>query len=73
MSEADLDKVMDAMSSRPVGPIPREKTTMKEFQKVIDSTPLFMRETPTQGDGEENEVMEALKSLIFEGDPDGEY
>jgi hypothetical protein len=28
-----------------------------------------MRETPT--DGEDNEVLEALKSLIFEGEGDG--
>ena len=43
---------------------------MTDFEKVLDSTPLFMRDTPVGG--EENEVLEALRSLMFEGDGDGE-
>jgi len=67
----EIDKVMDAMASRAEakGPAQREPMTMKDFQHVLDSTPLFMKETPK--DGEENEVMEALKSLMFEGEGDG--
>jgi hypothetical protein len=65
----DFDKVMDAMAARAAGPVKREPMTMNEFQHVIDSTPLFMKETPK--DGEDNEVMEALKSLMFEGEGDG--
>jgi len=30
-----------------------------------------MRETPKGGEGEENEVLEALRSLVFEGEGDG--
>lgn len=67
----DIDKVLDAMASRPQGPTPKEPMTMKDFQKVLDSTPLFMRETP-KGE-EDNEVMDALQSLIFDGDGDGMF
>ncbi len=45
---------------------------MAEFEKVLDTTPLFMRQTPSGQEGEENEVLEALRSLIFEGEGDGE-
>ena len=45
---------------------------MTDFEKLLDSTPLFMRETPSAGEGEENEVLEALRSLMFQGDGDGE-
>ncbi|KAK4685604.1 tetratricopeptide repeat protein 4, partial [Tremellales sp. Uapishka_1] len=66
MVQDDLDRVIDAMA--PAGPSAKKPTTMKEFEKVLNSTPLFMRETPT--DGEENEVMSALQSLMFEGEGD---
>ncbi|WVR03942.1 hypothetical protein IAU60_000941 [Kwoniella sp. DSM 27419] len=52
-----------------VGPAaPKKEVTFEDFQKVLDSTPLFMRETPK--DGETNDVLEALKTLVFEGDGD---
>lgn len=51
---------------------PKKEVTYEEFQKMIDSTPLFMRETPKES-GEDNYVLEALKSMMFDGDGDGEY
>lgn len=50
---------------------PKKEVTYEEFQKMIDSTPLFMRETPKDA-GEDNYVLEALKSMMFDGDGDGE-
>lgn len=49
------------------GPAPKAS---KSLDELFDSVPLFMRETPS-ADGEENETLEALKSLIFDGTPDG--
>jgi len=62
------------MSSQIAGPSrkPKREVTMAEFEKVLDTTPLFMRQTPSGQEGEENEVLEALRSLIFEGEGDGE-
>ena len=51
---------------------PKKEVTYEEFQKMIDSTPLFMRETPKES-GEDNYVLEALKSMMFDGDGDGGY
>jgi hypothetical protein len=42
---------------------------MQDFQDVLDSTPLFMREAPETS--EDNEVLQALQSLMFEGEGDG--
>ncbi|GMK58254.1 hypothetical protein CspeluHIS016_0502860 [Cutaneotrichosporon spelunceum] len=65
--DASIDKVLDAMT-RAKGDGPREPVTYDEFQKVLDSTPLFMRETPKETEGDY--VLEALKSLVFEGEGD---
>jgi hypothetical protein len=55
--------------SHGAGPAPKVSKTLDE---LFDTTPLFMREAPA-ADGEENSTLEALKSLIFDGTPDGEY
>ncbi|GFZ42748.1 hypothetical protein JCM24511_00466 [Saitozyma sp. JCM 24511] len=68
-----LDSMFDAMMAA-AGPSQGKKkeVTYAEFQAMLDSTPLFMRETPKDGaaDGEGNDVLEALKSLVFEGEGD---
>jgi hypothetical protein len=51
-------------------PEPRKQKTMADVEDIFNSTPLFMRELPA--DGEENTSLEALKSLVFEGTGDGE-
>jgi hypothetical protein len=81
--DASLDALIDSFArskaaeaqassaSASAGPsaAPRKEITMAEFQSVLDSTPLFMRETP---DGsEENPVLDALRSLVFDGEGDG--
>ena len=55
--------------SHGAGPAPKVSKTLDE---LFDTTPLFMREAPA-ADGEENPTLEALKSLIFDGTPDGEH
>ncbi|BEJ13279.1 hypothetical protein CspHIS471_0304530 [Cutaneotrichosporon sp. HIS471] len=65
--DASIDKVLNAMA-RAKGDGPRKPVTYDEFQKVLDSTPLFMRETPKETEGDY--VLEALKSLVFEGEGD---
>jgi hypothetical protein len=75
--DSSLDTLIDSFTSPTTSdavPGPsrgaKKEITMAEFQKVLDSTPLFMRETP---DGtEENPIFDALKSLMFEGEGDGE-
>lgn len=76
--DGKIDNVIEKMaavraaSGSGSGPANPEKKqwTYDEFQKVLDETPLFMRETPK--DTKDNYVLEALKSLVFEGDGDGE-
>jgi hypothetical protein len=72
--DAQLDHMLDAMLVRPstAGPSEKKKeVTYADFQAMLDSTPLFMSEAPKDG-GEGNEVLEALRSLVFEGEGDGE-
>ena len=72
--EPSLDKVLDAMSAQSAaGPSrpSKKETTLADFENVLDSTPLFMRETPK--DGTDNEALEALRSLAFEGEGDGAF
>lgn len=80
MADADFDKLIDSFArsrtsddtgNADPGPsrASKKEVTYDDFQKVLDSTPLFMRETP---DGaEENPVLDALRSLVFEGEGDG--
>ncbi len=72
--DTNIDAVLDAMAKSRSAPgpdgKPKEPVTYEQFQKMLDSTPLFMRETPTETEGDY--VLEALKSLVFEGEGDGE-
>lgn len=70
--DTSIDKVLDAMAKARAGPDgkEREPVTYDQFQSMLDSTPLFMRETPKETEGDY--VLEALKSLVFEGEGDGE-
>lgn len=72
-----LDQLIAAMPKSTIPPesgvgpaAPKKEVTVEDFEKLLDSTPLFMRETPK--DGDDNPVLEALRSLVFEGEGDGE-
>lgn len=73
VEDASLDKVLDKMAkaSSEAGPSKKKEVTYAEFQAMLDSTPLFMRETPE--DDEDNEVLQALKTLVFDGEGDGGF
>jgi hypothetical protein len=70
--DEDLDKLFSAFASAANGGKKKEYD-YDDFRKMMDETPLFMRETPTEVSEENAYVLEALKSLAFEGDGDGEY
>ena len=71
-----FDQILDSYAAQRNGAGPSQKkkeVTVEDFQKVLDSTPLFMSATPENAESEEsNYVMEALRSLVFEGEGDGE-
>ncbi|WVO18037.1 hypothetical protein L204_105735 [Cryptococcus depauperatus] len=52
-----------------IGPVAHKKeVTVEDFEKLLESTPLFMKEAPKEDD--DNPVLEALRSLVFEGEGD---
>jgi hypothetical protein len=65
---ADIGDIIDGL--RVAGPSAKPKQGMKDIQHILDSTPLFMRELPENS--EDNPMLEALKSLVFDGEGDGE-
>ena len=70
-----IDQLVNSYAAqRQAGPETKSReVTVEDFQKVLDSTPLFMSATPENVESEEsNYVMEALRSLVFEGEGDGE-
>lgn len=52
-----------------VGPAPRKQKTMADLEDLFENSPLFMRKAPEPG--VENEALDALKSLVFDGTGDG--
>ncbi|ORX36324.1 hypothetical protein BD324DRAFT_580799 [Kockovaella imperatae] len=46
----------------------KKEVTFEEFQKILDSTPLFMKETPA--DDDDNPVLQGLRSLVLDGEGD---
>ena len=65
-----LDRILDAMPVAGPSTAPKKEVTYDDFQRMLESTPLFMRETPAE-DGDDP-VLEGLKSLMMDGDGDGE-
>jgi hypothetical protein len=51
-----------------LGPQP---VSLEDKMKEFDSVPLFMRSLPTEDGEEESVALAALKSLTFDGTPDG--
>lgn len=65
-----LDQILNSYAAQ-AGTGAKREVTVADFEKVLESTPLFMRETP-KGVDDDNYVLEALRSLVFEGEGDGE-
>lgn len=69
-TEQEIDSLVDAFAAQPAGPSSKKKeVTYADFEKMLDETPLFMRSSPEGM--EDNEVLQGLRSLIFEGEGDG--
>ena len=65
-----LDRLIDAMPRAGPSTAQKKEVTYDEFQRILDSTPLFMRGTPAED--EDDPVLQGLKSLMMDGDGDGE-
>lgn len=65
-----LDAIIDAHAAAGPSRKPQKDVTYDQFQAMLDSTPLFMRETPTTGQ-DDTGVLDALKTLVFDGEGDG--
>jgi hypothetical protein len=69
--DKELESLVDMFAAAgPSTTAPKKEVTYADFQKMLDETPLFMRDAPE--DGSDNPVLEGLRSLIFEGEGDGE-
>ena len=68
---AMLDRLMEARATAgPSAPAGKDL----DVDEVMRSTPFFMNELPkADGEAEENVALEALRSLVYEGTPDGSY
>ncbi|PVV02636.1 hypothetical protein BB560_002906 [Smittium megazygosporum] len=49
---------------------PKNAINPEDMDKELAKVPLFMREAPTESEAAENVTLQALQSLIFDGDPD---
>lgn len=63
----ELDGLVDAFAA--AGPSSKKEVTYADFEKMLNETPLFMRSSPEGM--EDNEVLQGLRSLVFEGEGDG--
>ena len=67
--DPDMDHLIDTFPAAGPSRQPKKEVTYADFAAMIDSTPLFMREPPK--DGETNDVIEGLRALLHEGEGDG--
>jgi len=65
-----LDAIINAHAEAGPSRPQKQDVTYDDFQSMLDNTPLFMKATPQEG-VEDDGVLEALRSLVFEGDGDG--
>jgi hypothetical protein len=70
-TEQEIDSLVDAFSASGsgAGPSTKKEVTYADFEKMLSETPLFMQSTPEGM--EDNEVLQGLRSLVFEGEGDG--
>ncbi|WRT65561.1 uncharacterized protein IL334_002506 [Kwoniella shivajii] len=55
-------------SGQVAGPAKKKEYSYKDFEAILESTPLFMQQTPK--DGETSDLLEALRTLVFDGEGD---
>lgn len=74
-TDNEVDSLVDAFAASGAGPAGpssagKKEVTYADFEKMLNETPLFMQSTPEGM--EENEVLQGLRSLVFEGEGDGQ-
>jgi hypothetical protein len=71
-TDKEIDSLVDAFGASNAGPstASKKEVTYADFEKMLNETPLFMQSTPEGM--EDNEVLQGLRSLVFEGEGDGE-
>ena len=69
-TDQEMDSLVDAFAAAPAGPSSKKEVTYADFEKMLNETPLFMQSSPEGMD--DNEVLQGLRSLIFDGEGDGQ-
>jgi hypothetical protein len=67
--DKELDGLVDAFAAAGPSSKGKKEVTYADFEKMLNETPLFMRSSPEGM--EDNEVLQGLRSLVFEGEGDG--
>ena len=69
--DKEMDSLVDAFAV--AGPSGKKKeVTYADFEKMLNETPIFMSASPEGLGMEDNDVLQGLRSLVFEGEGDGE-
>ncbi|KAJ9118324.1 hypothetical protein QFC22_004236 [Naganishia vaughanmartiniae] len=72
ITEGEINSAVETRMNQllhPTGPTPRKRYTPADLDALFDDVPLFMRDN-AQAANTENENLEALKTLVFEGTGD---
>ncbi|KAJ9126432.1 hypothetical protein QFC24_002175 [Naganishia onofrii] len=72
ITEGEINSAIESRMNQllhPTGPTPRKRYTPADLDALFDDVPLFMRDNAKAANSE-NENLEALKTLVFEGSGD---
>jgi hypothetical protein len=67
--DKELDSLVDAFAMAGPSTGKKREVTYADFEKMLNETPLFMQSSPEGM--EDNEVLQGLRSLVFDGEGDG--
>ncbi|WVW80005.1 hypothetical protein I302_101978 [Kwoniella bestiolae CBS 10118] len=68
LSSYSTTSASNSVNGPGIGPEKKKEYGYQDFENLLESTPIFMNQTPK--DGETNDVLEALRTLVFEGEGD---
>lgn len=69
--DKELDSLVDAFSVAGPSSGKKKEVTYADFEKMLNETPIFMSASPEGLGMEDNDVLQGLRSLVFEGEGDG--
>jgi hypothetical protein len=67
--DKEIDSLVDAFAVAGPSTGTKKEVTYADFEKMLNETPLFMQSSPEGM--EDNEVLQGLRSLVFDGEGDG--